>query len=208
MRVDDLYEVRRTNPLASKLRSLDRRMSPTSLTPVSPTVKKMIADITDSDTSPEHKQSAIDDIMKKHMGEASDPSGMMHAARHYNKSFIITAELAEGGTKKYRVYAQSERVAREKFSQHYNMAKVLRVEEEGVAEGTVSESLQPGQYYVATVTLDDGETRRFKVTWDEGYVEDINAFYAKQGRKVADIKMDWDIKGEIQDNTQDSKWAD
>jgi hypothetical protein len=146
--------------------------------------------------------------LKKEMREASDPSGMMHAARHYNKSFIITAELAEGGTKKYRIHAQSERVAREKFSQHYNMAKVLSVEEEGVAEGTVSESLQPGQYYVATVTLDDGETRRFKVTWDEGYVEDINAFYAKQGRKVADIKMDWDIKGEIQDNTQDSKWAD
>ena len=72
--------------------------------------------------------------LKKEMRETSDASGMMHAARHYNKSFIITAELAEGGTKKYRIHAQSERVAREKFSQHYNMAKVLNVEEEGVAE--------------------------------------------------------------------------
>ena len=76
------------------------------------------------------------------MAEVSDPSGMMHAARHYNKSFIITAELAEGGTKKYRVHAQSERVAREKFSQHYNMAKVLNVEEEGMAEARSADDLQ------------------------------------------------------------------
>ena len=73
--------------------------------------------------------------LSKDVAEVSDPSGMMHAARHYNKSFIITAKLAEGGTKKYRIHAQSERVAREKFSQHYNMAKILTVEEEGVAEG-------------------------------------------------------------------------
>ena len=65
----------------------------------------------------------------------SDPSGVMHAAKHYNKSFLITAELAEGGRKTFRVRAQSERVAREKFEQHHNQARVISVKEEGMAEG-------------------------------------------------------------------------
>tara|TARA_R110000868_G_scaffold87897_1_gene245438 strand:- start:428 stop:2584 length:2157 start_codon:yes stop_codon:yes gene_type:complete len=66
----------------------------------------------------------------------SDISGLMHAAKHYNKSFLITAELAEGGKKTFRVRAQSERVAREKFTQHHNQARVISVKEEGVAEGS------------------------------------------------------------------------
>jgi len=64
----------------------------------------------------------------------SDPSGLMHAAKNYNKSFLITAELAEGGKKTFRVQAQSERVAREKFAQHYNQATIISVKEEGIAE--------------------------------------------------------------------------
>jgi hypothetical protein len=69
----------------------------------------------------------------------SDPSGIMHAAKNYNKSFLITAELAEGGKKTFRVRAQSERMAREKFGQHYNQATILKVKEEGVAEGSLNE---------------------------------------------------------------------
>jgi hypothetical protein len=61
-------------------------------------------------------------------------SGVMHAAKHYNKSFLITAELAEGGKKTFRVRAQSERVAREKFEQHHNQATIVSVKEEGVTE--------------------------------------------------------------------------
>lgn len=59
----------------------------------------------------------------------SDPSGLL-AAAHLNRAFIITAKTAEGPTKKFRVRAQSERVAREKFARHYAMAKVLDVKEE------------------------------------------------------------------------------
>lgn len=59
----------------------------------------------------------------------SDISGLL-AAAHLNRAFIITAKTAEGPTKKYRVRAQSERVAREKFARHYAMAKVLDVKEE------------------------------------------------------------------------------
>ena len=51
-----------------------------------------------------------------------------------NKSFIVTAELAEGGTKKFRVKAQSENVAKEKFMKHYSMAKIIDIKEEGVQE--------------------------------------------------------------------------
>lgn len=52
-----------------------------------------------------------------------------HANESVNKSFVITAKTAEGDTKKYRVKAQSDRVAREKFAKHYAMAKVLDVKE-------------------------------------------------------------------------------
>jgi hypothetical protein len=65
--------------------------------------------------------------------EGSDISGLI-AASHLNKSFIITAELAEGGTKKFRVKAQSERVAKEKFMKHHSMAKIVDVKEESVSE--------------------------------------------------------------------------
>lgn len=71
---------------------------------------------------------------EKEMDE-SDISGLLHAARNYNRAFLITADLAEGGRKTYRVKAQSERIAREKFEKHYAMAKIVGVKEEGVAEG-------------------------------------------------------------------------
>lgn len=57
----------------------------------------------------------------------SDPSGLMHAAKHFNNEYIITAKTAEGDTKRYRVRAQSERTARERFSQHHAMAKIVDV---------------------------------------------------------------------------------
>lgn len=68
--------------------------------------------------------------------EESDISGLL-AASHLNKAFIITAELAEGGTKSFRVKAQSERVAIEKFKRHASMAKIINVKEVPFAEDTV-----------------------------------------------------------------------
>ena len=65
----------------------------------------------------------------------SDMSGLMSAS-NLNNSYIITAELAEGGKKKFRVKAQNERVAIEKFKKHHSMAKIINVEEEGVNEGS------------------------------------------------------------------------
>jgi hypothetical protein len=67
--------------------------------------------------------------------EESDISGLL-AAASLNKAFIITAELAEGGTKRFRVKAQSAKVAVEKFKQHASMAKVIDVKEVPFAEST------------------------------------------------------------------------
>jgi len=69
-----------------------------------------------------------DYVSRTETDEASDISGLL-AANQYNKVFRITAELAEGGVKKFKVRAQSERVAREKFLKHASMAKILKVED-------------------------------------------------------------------------------
>jgi hypothetical protein len=76
---------------------------------------------------------------EKEMDE-SDISGLIHAAKNYNKSFLITADCDDGKRRTYRVRAQSERVAREKFTVHHAMAKIVSVKEEGVAEGVDDEA--------------------------------------------------------------------
>lgn len=90
------------------------------------------------DPNPERSGKAINVSTKKKSNEGvsesfSDISGLL-AANKLNKSFIVTAELAEGGTKKFRVKAQSENVAKEKFMKHYSMAKIIDIKEEGVQE--------------------------------------------------------------------------
>jgi len=72
---------------------------------------------------------------------------------------------------------------------------IVRATNKQFDKSQVKESLRPGEYYVATVTLDNGEVRKFKVTFDEGYVDAINKFYARQGRTVKNIDMDWSIQG-------------
>jgi hypothetical protein len=59
----------------------------------------------------------------------SDISGLL-AASTLNHAYIFTVETAEGVKKKFRVRAQSERVAREKFSRHHAQAKILDVRQE------------------------------------------------------------------------------
>jgi hypothetical protein len=62
-------------------------------------------------------------------------------------------------------------------------------------DARIQESLRPGEYHVATVTLDNGDVKKFKVTFDEGYTDVIKDFYAKQGRTVQKIDMDWSVHG-------------
>lgn len=81
---------------------------------------------------------AVKNIVYPHQFESKVNEGidaLIWGASNLNKSFIVTAKTAEGPTKKYRVRAQSERVAREKFAKHASMAEILKVEEEPTKEG-------------------------------------------------------------------------
>jgi hypothetical protein len=65
---------------------------------------------------------------------------------------------------------------------------------------------------VATVTLDNGDVRKFKVKSDEGFTDIIKNFYARQGRKVTNIDMDWSVQGDfyeqsIAEESQDDRNA-
>ena len=58
----------------------------------------------------------------------NDPSGLMHAARHLNKEFRITADV-DGVAKKFKVTAQSARTAQEKVMKRYPTAQLHNVED-------------------------------------------------------------------------------
>lgn len=58
----------------------------------------------------------------------------------------------------------------------------------------LEESLQPGEYYNAEVTLDDGTKQTVRITSDEGFRNQIAQHFARQGKKVKDIKVDWSIQ--------------
>jgi hypothetical protein len=55
---------------------------------------------------------------------------------------------------------------------------------------------------VATVTLDNGDVRKFKVKSDESFTDVIKNFYARQGRKVTNIDMDWSVQGDFYEQSQ------
>ncbi len=58
----------------------------------------------------------------------------------------------------------------------------------------LEEGLRPGEYHEAEVTFDDGSKQTVKITSDEGFRSQITQHFAKQGKKVTDINVDWSIK--------------
>ena len=127
-----------------------------------------------------------------------DMSGIMHAAKNYNKSFLITAELAEGGKKTFRVRAQSERVAREKFDQHHNQATIVSVKEEGITEdvGTdakVYQNKMTGKF-IAWVEINKKQFKQEGDTKEEALQNLINQVDSlKASRK--DVNSTWTVIG-------------
>lgn len=107
--------------------------STSASSPLQPATKQALdqAKLALDKLSPQEREKALAAVSAV---DESDPSGLLHAARHYNKEFIVTAETAEGQRKKFRVRAQSERTAREKFTQHYSQAKIISVTEIGLDE--------------------------------------------------------------------------
>lgn len=58
----------------------------------------------------------------------------------------------------------------------------------------LEESLRPGEYHEAEVTFDDGSKVTVRLPSDEGYTDMIRSHFAKQGKTVKDIKVDWSVK--------------
>ena len=67
------------------------------------------------------------------------------------------------------------------------------------AEPGVEESLRPGEHHRAEVTFDDGSKVTVKLPSDEGFRDQITQHFAKQGKKVKDIEVDWSIQSESAD---------
>lgn len=59
-----------------------------------------------------------------------------------DNTFIITAKTAEGPRKQFRVRAQSERAAVEKFTLHYNQAEILKVTPEATPFGNADDMMK------------------------------------------------------------------
>jgi hypothetical protein len=62
--------------------------------------------------------------------EATDLKSIPEASDAETKSFLITAKLAEGGEKTFRIKAQNESEARKKFAQHHNQATIVNIKKE------------------------------------------------------------------------------
>ena len=62
-----------------------------------------------------------------------------------------------------------------------------------------AEGLQPGEYHVATVTLDDGSVKRVRITADEGFRDRIHRHFALQDREVLDIYVDYAVRSDLEE---------
>jgi hypothetical protein len=63
-----------------------------------------------------------------------------------------------------------------------------------VEPAMATESLRDGEFHIATVTLDDGTKKKVRISSDEGFRDQIQQHFAKQGRKVQDIDVDYAVR--------------
>jgi len=60
-----------------------------------------------------------------------------------------------------------------------------------------AEGLRDGEYHIATVTLDDGSKKKVRITSDEGFRDQIERHFAKQGHRVTDIDVDYAVRSDL-----------
>lgn len=60
-----------------------------------------------------------------------------------------------------------------------------------------AEGLRDGEYHMATVTLDDGTKKKVRITSDEGFRDQIERHFAKQGHTVTDIDVDYAVRSDL-----------
>ena len=58
----------------------------------------------------------------------------------------------------------------------------------------LKESLRDSEHHRVRVTLDDGSEKTVRIKTDEGFRELIQQYFAKRGRKVVDIDVDWGVR--------------
>lgn len=73
--------------------------------------------------------------------------------------------------------------------------KILEILESVSKNKEVTESLKPGEYHLADVTFNDNTKTTVKITSDEGFREQIVNYFKKQGKTVADINVDYSVRG-------------
>ena len=65
----------------------------------------------------------------------------------------------------------------------------------------VEEGLRSGEWHDVHVTFDDGSKATVKTTGDSGYRDQITQHFARQGKTVKDIEIDWSVKSEARDRS-------
>ena len=77
-------------------------------------------------------------------------------------------------------------------------AKVKYAQDNNIYDDArVQEGLRLGEYHTATVTLDDGTKHRVRLPQDEGFREIITRHFARQGRAVTDIDVDYSVRSDV-----------
>lgn len=83
------------------------------------------------------------------------------------------------------------------INDHDKMIEILWdkiVDEYSEGDIETNESLRPGEHHRAEVTFDDGSKTTVKLPSDEGFRDQITQHFAKQGKTVKDIEVDWSIR--------------
>ncbi len=123
---------------------------------------------------------------------------------HYFRVNPSDADLAEkaglrkdrGGNWVLLQYDKSGSIFNQKMTQAIRMFG-RPTHTQSVMEDSVKESLRPGEWHNAEVTFDDGSKETVRITSDEGFSDQITQHFAKKGRKVKSIDVDWSVRSQF-----------
>jgi hypothetical protein len=125
----------------------------------------------------------------------------MLRARHPQAEDDLEALIFDFRTQQARDRSDISRLDAENDAEEEDIARLEKmldiIRQRRGANAMATESLRSGEYHVATVTLDDGSVKKVKITSDEGFREPIERHFAKQGRRVQDIDVDYSVRSDL-----------
>jgi len=125
----------------------------------------------------------------------------MLRARHPQAEDDLEALIFDFRTQQARDRSDISRLDAENDAEEEDIARLEKmldiIRQRRGANAVTAESLRSGEYHVATVTLDDGSVKKVKITSDEGFREPIERHFAKQGRQVQDIDVDYSVRSDL-----------